>query len=203
MWVAKPPLLLFMPLPQRSTLLIYRGSLDTYARARDHHPLPHCQKYQSVQIHCSANERTMNLVSVKEFVLPFFFSPACEQCLKSSGKLLRRSTEQHIGTYRPTSVSLQARTLRNCPSALKRVLRLKNQKHHCRHFSTLQRIHRPLTTQRSNKFKILGSFTKQMSTSRILAAAGRFLRIRYIVLGSAVGGGVTLNKVSKFQVFLM
>ena len=73
------------------------------------------------------------------------------------------------------------------------ILRLK----HCRHFSSFQRIQRPLRSPgTSDRFYIFGgTINRQIGTSRILSGVGHFLKIRYLVLTSAVGGGITLNKV--------
>lgn len=125
------------------------------------------------------------------------FRPFCEHCIKASSKVILSSSSKHVASKSlvvPVRTYSQVLALRQSQQSVRNLLRLREG---CRHFSSMQSVRRPLTARTSaDRFFIFGgTFKKHMSTSRIVGTVSRFLRLRYLVLTSAVGGGITLNKV--------
>ena len=134
-------------------------------------------------------------VLVMVYIFYLICRPICEKCLKKTGESATKRLNQHAAKslIRNNRNYFQGIRYSSEPHTVQRILRLK----HCRHFSSFQRVQRPLRSQgTSDRFYIYGgTINRQIGSYRILRGVGRFLKIRYLVLTSAVGGGITLNKV--------
>ena len=131
---------------------------------------------------------------------PFVCSPICEKCLKRTSESVTTKLNQRLANPLVQSNRNYFQGIGHSGEshAVQGILKLKlASSNHCRHFSSFQRIQRPLRSPgTSDRFYIFGgTITRQIGTSRLLGGVGRFLKIRYLVLTSAVGGGITLNKV--------
>ncbi len=146
---------------------------------------------------CATTHYSIRLLHECQQTSCFIFRPICEKCIEKAGQ--NGITISKLNVINPLKntfpQSHQYHILH------RNILRLNStQNLQIFHFSTLNHIPRPLPSNGHRyRFFINGGLcVRSMSTSRILGGIGRFLKVRYLVLTSAIGGGVTLNKVGLF-----
>ena len=106
------------------------------------------------------------------------FRPCCEKCLLQIGR-------KSVDRYTTTKLVPYGRDALSNTSILQ-----------LRFFSTIRQIPRsPSAYININRFFVFSLPSRNMSAFRALGAVGRFLKIRYLVFASAVGGGYTVHQV--------
>lgn len=125
-----------------------------------------------------------------------FFSPYCGRCVKKS---LAVAHKRDLHVWLRTQTSANTAVLRDIVSKTqthRQILALqpRNVYQIC-NFSAL-RIARPILRAPSSPYKVIVFSQRDMSViGRLAGGFGRFLRVRYLILTGAVGGGVAVNKV--------
>ncbi|XP_067659659.1 dynamin-like GTPase OPA1, mitochondrial isoform X2 [Haliotis asinina] len=123
------------------------------------------------------------------------FGPYCGRCVKKS-LAVAHSRDMHTWLRTQTSPSTAVlRSLISKTQTHRQILALQPQNvYQICHFSAL-RIARPLLRGPCSPYKVVVQSQRDMSViGRLASGFGRLLRVRYLVLTGAVGGGVAVNK---------